>query len=73
YQQAVGNIIDNAVKYCPPGSLIDCSIQRKTGAAGKLFAEIVVQDTGQGIPPQFRSRIFERFFRVDKGRSRDAG
>jgi two-component system phosphate regulon sensor histidine kinase PhoR len=73
YQQAVGNIIDNAVKYCPQGALIDCRIQRKTDTAGKPFAEIVVQDTGQGIPPQFRGRIFERFFRVDKGRSRDAG
>ena len=73
YQQAVGNIIDNAVKYCPQGSQVDCSIQRKTDAAGKVFAEIVVQDSGQGIPPQFRGRIFERFFRVDKGRSRDAG
>ncbi|MCK9171645.1 MAG: cell wall metabolism sensor histidine kinase WalK [Treponema sp.] len=73
YQQAVGNIIDNAVKYCPAGSYINCSIARKADASGKLFAEIIVQDTGQGIPPQFRGRIFERFFRVDKGRSREAG
>jgi len=73
YQQAVSNIVDNAVKYCPSGSQIDCIIQETAGTGGRQFAEIVIQDTGQGIPPQFRGRIFERFFRVDKGRSREAG
>jgi len=68
YEQAVGNIIDNAVKYCPSGSEIDCIIQ-KNGE----HAEVIIQDTGTGIPPQFRERIFERFFRVDKGRSREEG
>lgn len=68
YEQAVGNIIDNAVKYCPTGSEIDCIVQ-KNGE----YAEVIIQDTGTGIPPQFRERIFERFFRVDKGRSREEG
>ena len=68
YEQAVGNIIDNAVKYCPSGSEIDCIVQ-KNGE----HADVIIQDTGTGIPPQFRERIFERFFRVDKGRSREEG
>ena len=68
YEQALGNIIDNAVKYCPAGSEIEC-VMTSTDS----ICTIVIQDTGTGIPPQYRERIFERFFRVDKGRSRDTG
>ena len=68
YEQALGNIIDNAVKYCPAGADIECTM-----TSTHSTCTIVVQDTGAGIPPQYRERIFERFFRVDKGRSRDTG
>ncbi len=70
--QAVGNIIDNAVKYCPDGSVIDCLIERNE-TQSKPVANIVIEDNGTGIPVIYRDRIFERFFRVDKGRSREQG
>jgi two-component system, OmpR family, phosphate regulon sensor histidine kinase PhoR len=69
YEQAVGNIIDNAVKYCPEHTQIECSVF----LVDNMSAQVVVQDTGMGISPQYRERIFERFFRVDKGRSRENG
>lgn len=70
FDEALGNLIDNAIKYCPENTEVDCKI--------KLFAErnlvqISVEDNGQGIPNEFRERIFERFYRIDKGRSRDMG
>jgi two-component system, OmpR family, sensor kinase len=62
------NVLDNAVKYTPSGGrvLIAC----KNWDAGYC---ITVHDTGEGIPAEFHARIFERFFRVDKVRSRNEG
>jgi two-component system phosphate regulon sensor histidine kinase PhoR len=67
-EQAVVNLLDNAVKYSEPGSPIDLGGAREGG-------EIVisVQDRGCGIAPQHLPRMFERFYRVDKARSRKAG
>jgi two-component system phosphate regulon sensor histidine kinase PhoR len=67
-EQAVGNLIDNAIKYSDSGSVIDVS-------AHQLGNEIVisVRDQGCGIEERHFSRLFERFYRVDKGRSRDLG
>ena len=61
------NLIDNAVKYTPPGGRI--TIESRNASGG---FEVTVSDTGPGIPEEFRSRIFERFFRVDPARSRAA-
>lgn len=69
FSQAIANILDNAVKYCPEKTAIDCSVQK--GTNGNIL--ITIQDTGTGIAPEYRDRIFERFFRVDKGRSRETG
>jgi two-component system phosphate regulon sensor histidine kinase PhoR len=66
--QAVINLLDNAVKYSPAGSPV------KTGAyisGNELFIE--VRDQGIGIPQEHLERIFERFYRVDRARSREAG
>ena len=64
----VGNLIDNAVKYSgKPGSVI----VRWTSEADQVA--ISVEDHGIGIPPDAQERIFERFFRVDKARSREMG
>ena len=41
--------------------------------AQKNYVQIAVEDNGSGIPEEFRERIFERFYRIDKGRSRDMG
>lgn len=67
-RQAVVNIVDNAIKYSPAGVPIHV---RVGGDAERSW--IAVSDGGPGIAPEHRDRIFERFYRVDKGRSRDLG
>ena len=67
-EQAVVNLIDNAIKYSPPGGLVEVAL-------GQAFGEntISVSDQGPGIPREHLPRLFERFYRVDKARSRDLG
>ena len=67
-QQALTNLTDNAIKYCPRGSTVVLRVQRKS-------TEVVfsVADDGPGIPLVDQPRLFERFFRVDKARSRTLG
>jgi heavy metal sensor kinase len=62
------NLLDNAVKYTPAGGDISIALGSKDGDA-----HIVVKDTGIGIPVEDQSRIFDRFYRVDKARSRALG
>lgn len=68
-RQVLDNLIDNAVKYTPNGG--------RVGVQARLISpkwlEIQVSDTGMGIPRSDLSRIFERFYRVDKARSREVG
>ena len=66
-EQVVSNIIDNALKYTDKGSI---AITLKPDGA---FATITVRDTGIGIPKEAIPRLFERFYRVDKARSRETG
>jgi two-component system phosphate regulon sensor histidine kinase PhoR len=68
-EQVLTNLIDNAVKYCPIGS----SITVRARATDDGLARVEVADTGPGIEPRHQSRLFERFYRVDGGRSRDMG
>jgi two-component system sensor histidine kinase SenX3 len=65
---AVSNLIDNAVKYSNPGGVVTVSSRPIDG-----FVEIEVSDTGIGIPARDLDRIFERFYRVDRARSRTTG
>lgn len=67
-EQAVVNLVDNAVKYSPSGSCVKIS---GTGCADHI--EIRVTDHGCGIDKKEHDRIFERFYRVDKARSRKLG
>jgi heavy metal sensor kinase len=67
-KQVVVNLLDNAIKYTPPGGLIHLDVHAR---ADKAVLEVA--DTGIGIPAADLSHIFERFFRVDKARSRDVG
>jgi two-component system phosphate regulon sensor histidine kinase PhoR len=67
-EQALVNLIDNAVKYSGPGSTVRIAVEN-----GPQAVVIRVSDSGPGIAPEHHSRIFERFYRVDKGRSRAAG
>jgi two-component system phosphate regulon sensor histidine kinase PhoR len=62
------NLVENAVKYTPAGG----SVRIETCGGGGA-AQVVVSDDGPGIPPEHLPRIFERFYRVDKARSRDLG
>lgn len=71
--QALGNIVNNSVKYCPPGSQIHIQAQKMPSKDGVSLVQIAIEDTGNGIPEQYQQRIFERFFRADKGRSRETG
>ena len=62
------NLIDNAIKYNNPGGMVRVSIEKL-----EHQAKIVVADNGIGIPINAQSRIFERFYRVDKSRSKQRG
>ena len=66
--QIIYNLTDNAVKYSPPRSAVLVTLAR----AGEQV-ELTVEDNGAGIPEEDLPRIFERFYRVDKARSRAAG
>jgi signal transduction histidine kinase len=66
--QAFLNLVDNAVKYTPEGGLISITLHRD-----RDFAEVRVRDTGIGISPEHQKKIFNRFYRVDKARSRELG
>lgn len=67
-EQVVSNLVDNAVKYCPAGADVTVSAAKAHGAVC-----VVVRDTGPGIDPAHVPRLFERFYRVDAGRSREIG
>ena len=65
---AFSNLVSNAIRYTPVGGRI--TIRRETNAHGGVFS---VQDTGIGVDAQHIPRLTERFYRVDRGRSREAG
>lgn len=67
-KQVVVNLLDNAIKYSTPGGAVEVNVRARDGKA-----VIDVIDTGIGIPPAALPHVFERFFRVDKARSRDMG
>lgn len=66
--QVAFNLIENAIKYNRPGGTVDVTVCRR----GDRVA-LIVCDTGVGIPEEDRPKIFDRFYRVDKARSRAAG
>ena len=67
-EQIVLNLVDNAVKYSPPNGRVELSAVAIDG-----HVQLRVKDNGTGIEQRHLSRIFERFYRVDKGRSREMG
>ncbi len=67
-EQALINLIDNAIKYSENGDNVMISAVNKDG-----WLKFTVRDQGVGIPVEYLPRIFERFYRVDKARSRDVG
>jgi two-component system phosphate regulon sensor histidine kinase PhoR len=67
-QQVFDNLIDNAIKYTEPGGTVEVGARHENA-----HVRIDVKDTGVGIPQEDLPRIFERFYRVDKARSRELG
>jgi two-component system phosphate regulon sensor histidine kinase PhoR len=66
--QVVTNLVSNAINYTPEDGEVTVTFD-----VGKKNVTTFVSDTGEGIPPQHINRIFERFYRVDKSRSREKG
>jgi two-component system, OmpR family, sensor kinase len=66
--QVLGNLVDNAIKYTPEGGNITLSVTRDEN-----WARLEVADTGAGIAPENLPHLFDRFYRVDKARSRAGG
>jgi signal transduction histidine kinase len=60
------NLLHNAIKYTPGGGQVRVSVKEK-----QQHCEIIISDTGPGIPREAQPHVFDRFFRVDKARSRD--
>jgi signal transduction histidine kinase len=67
-RQVLGNLYDNALRFTPPGGCITFASRRLDGGVA-----VSVRDTGTGIGSEHLPRIFERYYRVDAGRTRDAG
>lgn len=68
-RQVLINLLDNAIKYSP----IHGSIHVRVARADDRTVAVEVEDSGPGIPPRHRDKVFDRFYRVDEGRSREAG
>jgi two-component system phosphate regulon sensor histidine kinase PhoR len=66
--QALGNLLDNAAKFSPPGTAIDVQAE-----VTEYEVVLSVRDRGPGISPEHWSRVFERFYKVDRARPREAG
>src|SRR4029078_2507822 len=67
-QQVLGNLVGNAIKYGRPEGTVVVTARNGDGAV-----EVCVRDDGPGIPPEALERVFERFYRIDKARSREQG
>ena len=68
-RQAIVNLLDNAIKYSPPESHI--LVQVQSGGEKQVFLDVI--DHGPGIPREHQPHVFDRFFRVDKARTRECG
>jgi heavy metal sensor kinase len=67
-RQVFYNLLDNAIKYTPEGGIIEVTLDQSDAVA-----KVTLHDTGIGIPPEHLPHVFERFYRVDKARSRAEG
>jgi heavy metal sensor kinase len=73
-RMAVINLLDNAVKYSPAGTAIRLRVLDGGVSSGEAkFVELAIEDEGSGIPEDKAGRVFDRFYRIDEGRTRDAG
>ncbi len=70
--QVIINLLDNALKYTPRGGEVAAEA-RAAARSGRPGVELIVRDTGEGISPEHLPRLTERFYRVDRARSREMG
>lgn len=66
-QMAVNNLLENAVKYTPPGKPVKVSVEEKNG-----HATLIVADNGPGIPDSEKSKVFNKFYRIGSEETRKA-
>lgn len=67
-EELVYNLVENAIKYNTDGGSVSVFVENKND-----FCNLIVKDTGIGIPEKYIDRVFDRFFRVDKSRSKETG
>jgi heavy metal sensor kinase len=67
-QQLFTNLIDNAIKFTPEGGAIHITVEKNNGSV-----QVKIKDNGVGIPKEEQEKIFKRFYRVDKSRSKETG
>ncbi len=67
------NLLENAIRYTEPGGHVKLRTRAETDSQGEEWAVLSVEDDGVGIPAAEQQRIFERFYRIDKDRSRQTG
>lgn len=72
-EQVFFNLVDNACKYSPEGTMVSIRAERSTGQLGNGQVEIDIGDQGPGIPEQDRERVFDMFYRVEAGDAQAAG
>lgn len=72
-EQGIINLLTNAIKYSPAGKTVAIAAARRQDVTGKEVVDILVRDQGPGIGREHLERIFERFYRCDKARSRENG
>jgi two-component system phosphate regulon sensor histidine kinase PhoR len=77
-EQALLNLVDNSIKYTPRGGTVTVTVRpvpadKAPGRGGAPTVEVAVADTGVGVPAEDLPRLSERFYRVDKARSRELG
>jgi two-component system phosphate regulon sensor histidine kinase PhoR len=65
------NLVDNAIKFNRKGGTVNIRYERSAGESRR--DRIIIEDAGEGIPAQHLERLFERFYRVDRARSREKG
>ena len=70
-EQVLGNLLSNALRHTPDRGRVTCRVQRASGEAEAI--EFSVADNGPGIPPEALPHVFDRFYRVDRGRARADG
>ncbi|MBN2510015.1 MAG: HAMP domain-containing histidine kinase [Spirochaetales bacterium] len=72
--QVIDNLLSNALRYTPPGGTVEVSMVQEVSIEEKgPFIELRVEDSGSGIAPEYREKVFRRYFRIDKSRSSHEG